>query len=156
MVKERTWHDNWNDVIRHVLFQDTKLKALMLIPSRDIGNIRAFVDRYFVADEMGAEVLTNEPVRVLHYVSEGKSFGDHVRQKYLHFDIYVKREEVYTVDDDRLRRRDQQIAQRIKELLTDTTYVGNMRYRYEDDFDLGTKTVGYRRYHIVFSYKTTY
>lgn len=89
-------------------------------------------------------------------MSEGKSFGDHVRLKYLHFDIYVKREAVYTVDSDRLRRRDQQIAQRLRELLTGNTYAGNLRFRYEDDFDLATKTIGYRRFHITFSYNTTF
>ena len=30
--KTRTWQDNWNNVIRRVLFQDSKLKELMLVP----------------------------------------------------------------------------------------------------------------------------
>ena len=30
-----------------------------------------------------------------------------------------------------------------------------LHIRYEDDYHLGTKTVGYRRYHAVFSYKQT-
>lgn len=128
----------------------------MMIPAKELGNIRAFIDRYFVVDEMGAELLTDEQVRVQYYMAEGKAFGDHIRQKYLHFDIYVKREHVNSVDNDRLRRRDQMIAQRLHELLTGSTYARNMRFRYEDDFDLATKTIGYRRYHIVFSYKTTF
>lgn len=128
----------------------------MLVPTKDLNSIKAFIDRYFVLDEMGGELLKSENARVLYYVSEGRSFGDHVRQKYLHFDIYVKREEVHTVDADRLRRREQCIAQRLKELLTGNTYACNLRIQYEDDYDLGTKTVGYRRYHIVFSYKTTH
>lgn len=32
MKKLRTWHDNWNNVIRDVLFPDVELKSLMLIP----------------------------------------------------------------------------------------------------------------------------
>lgn len=128
----------------------------MQVPPKDAGNLRTFLDKYFVLDEMGGEILATEQVRVLYYVSEGKSLGEHVRQKFLHFDIYVKREQVYNVDADRLRRRDQCIAQRIHELLTKETYAGNLRFHYEDEFDLATKTVGYRRYHIVFSYKTTY
>lgn len=87
----------------------------MLIPAKDQNNIRTFLDKYFVVDEMGAELLANEQVRVLHYTAEGKAFGDHVRLKFLHFDIYVKRDAVYNVDDDRLRRRDQLIAKRLRE-----------------------------------------
>lgn len=128
----------------------------MLLPEKDRGNIRTFIDRYFVLDEMGGELLKNEQVRVLYYVPEGKPFGDHIQQRYLHLDIYVKRDAVYTVDADRLRRRDQCIAQRFVELLTGSIYAANLRFRYEDEYDLGTKTVGYRRYHLVFSYKTTH
>lgn len=128
----------------------------MLIPKKDIGNIKAFIEKYLVLDEMGGELLTNEQVRVMYYVSESKAYGKRVRLKYLHFDIYCKRDVVYTVDEDRLKRRDQCVAQRLHELLTKDTYAGNLRFRYEDDFDLGTKTVGYRRYHITFTYHTTF
>lgn len=31
--KTRTWQDNWNNVIRNVLFPDDKLKELMLVPT---------------------------------------------------------------------------------------------------------------------------
>lgn len=55
VTKTRTWHDNWNDVIRMVIFPDARLKELMLVPTKERHNIRAFLDKYFVLDEMGGE-----------------------------------------------------------------------------------------------------
>lgn len=155
MLKTRSWDDNLNDTVRDVLYPDAALRTLMLIPAKDTGNIKAFLDKYCMPDDMGAELLLDEKVRILHYISEGREIGDRVLKRFWHFDIYVKREDVYTATNDRLKRRDKLIAQRLRELLTSTAYVCNMRYRYEDDYDLGTKTAGYRRYHIVISYKTT-
>lgn len=130
----------------------------MLIPEKDIKNIRAFVDRYFVEDVLLDEPVTDEKVRILYYETEGSKYGGdlHIRQKFLEFDIYVRSTELYTADNDRLRRRDKMIGQRLKELLTGSGYVCNMRYTFEDAFALGSKTIGYRRYHLVFSYKTTH
>lgn len=128
----------------------------MLVPESERSDILLFIQKYFVPDEMGAEPLTDEQVRVLYYESEGRELGDRVLKKYLHFDIYVRRNVLHTATYDRLQRRDKLIAKRLKELLTGTTYVCQMRYRFEDAFDLGAKTTGYKRYHITFSYKTTF
>ena len=95
-------------------------------------------------------------MRVLYHNGEGRNFGDRVKTNYLHFSIYTKREEVYTATNDRLKRRDKLIAQRIRELLTGSPYVHNMRYQFVDEHDLATKTAGYRRYHLTLSYHTTY
>jgi len=128
----------------------------MLIPERDMNNIMAFIQKYFVPDEVGAELLTDEEVRVLYYESEGRSIGDGVLRKFLHFDIYVKRSVLNTVSKDALQRRDKLIARRIRDLLTGSRYVQNMRYRYEDDFDMGAKFQPYKRYHITFTFATTF
>lgn len=154
-TKSRTWDDNFNEAIRSTLFPDARLKELMMIPERD-QSILAFITKYFIVDEAGAEALTNEKVRILYYTSESRDFGDHVKTNYLHFDIYTKREEVYTPTKDRLKRRDKLIAQRLRELFLNDTYVHNMRYRFVDEYDLSTKTAGFRRYHLTLSYNTTY
>lgn len=128
----------------------------MLIPEADHNDIRKFVDKYFVEDILSDAPVTDEKVRILYYDTEGVKLGGgpHVTKKYLEFDVYVRNTELYTADRDRLRRRDKMIGQRLKELLTGKRYVCNMRYAYEDDYPLGCKVIGYRRWHMVFSYKT--
>lgn len=154
--KQKTWADNWNDVVRDVLFPDARLKDLMLIPRDKRSDIKAFIEKYLVEDVLPDELITDEDVRILYYETEGmKHDNPHVLRKYLEFDIYVRNAALYTAANDRLRRRDKLIFQRLKELLTGETHVCHLRFRYEDDFPLGAKTVGYRRYHAVFSYMQT-
>ena len=156
MTKQRTWHDNWNDVIRDVLFPDARLKELMLIPPKSRENIKDFIEKYFVEDVMPDELITDEDVRVLYYETEGvKLDGRHILKKHLEFDIFVRNAVLYTAANDRLQRRDKLIFQRLKELLTSRPHVCHLRVQYEDDYHLGTKTVGFRRYHAVFSYTQT-
>lgn len=153
MRVKRTWNDNWNDVIRNVIFQDDELKDLMLIPENEKDDIIAFIERYFIEDAMADELLTNEKVRICYYGEEGTDFGsNHIRKKYISFDIYVHRDQIYASNTDALKTRTKMIAQRLKELLTDRRHVENMSFTYEDDYNLGTKTVGYVRHHITFSY----
>lgn len=157
MIKLRTWHDNWNQVIRSVIFSDTALLSLMLIPAAERTDIRSFLSKYFIEDALPDELVFNEGVRIICYETEGTKLGTaHVLKKYLAFDIYVSNEQLYNVDTDRLKRRDKQIAQRLKELLTQKTHTCGLRFQYEDEYHLGAKTVGYKRYHIVFSYMTTW
>jgi len=127
----------------------------MLIPARNRSGIKMFIEKYFVEDVLPDELLTDEDVRILYYETEGVRLGAGVTKKYLEFDIFVKNAALYTASDDRLQRRDKLIFQRLKTLLTGERYVCNLRFTYEDDFHLGVKTVGYRRYHAVFSYKQT-
>jgi len=156
MTKLKTWHDNWNDAIRDILFPDAALKELMLIPVANLNNIKMFIERYFIEDVLPDELITDENVRVLCYETEGAKFGNpNVLKKYLEFDIFVRNAVLYTATTDRLQRRDKLIFKRIRELLTGCSHVCNLRFQYEDDYHLGTKTVGFRRYHAVFSYKQT-
>lgn len=155
MKKLRTWHDNWNNVIREVLFPDAELKRLMLVP--DGAGIKAFIEKYFIEDALPDEPIIDESVRIVYYDTEGIKLGTpHVLKKYLALDIYVKEDALYNATRDRLQRRDKLICQRIKELLTDREHVCGLRFRYEDEYHLGAKTIGYRRYHVVFSYVTTW
>lgn len=71
MRKTRTWHDNWNLVIRDILFPDDELKQLMCIPIERLRNIRDFVNRYFIEDAMPDELVLDEDVRIIYYETEG-------------------------------------------------------------------------------------
>ena len=152
--KTRTWQDNWNNVIRNVLFTDTKLKELMLIPAGT--DIMTFQRKYFIRDGSTDELLTNEKVRVVHYDEQGSpTFNPNVRVKYKNFDIFVSEDVEHTADVDRLKSRQVMIAERIKYLLLRDKICQNMHFRYEDEYDQWTKTVGYKMYKLTFFYKTT-
>ena len=152
--KTRTWQDNWNNVVRNVLFPDEKLKELMLVPQGT--DIMTFQKKYFIRDSSVDELLSNEKVRVVHYDNESnftKNKG--VRLKYKNFDIFVSEDVEHTADIDRLRSRQVLIAERIKYLLLRQSVCENIRFQYEDEYDQWTKTVGYKLYHLTFFYKTT-
>ena len=152
-----TWEDNWNDVIRYVLFQDDTLKTAMAIPEAQWNNIQAFRDRYFVNDVMSDTLLTDEQVRICYYQDPGFQINNHVHRRLLRFDIYVKRDIQFTVDKvDRLRQRQKVIARRLRDLLTGRDYVCGLKFQYEDEYDLPVRTPGYVRFHIYFSYKVTH
>lgn len=156
MRKTRTWNDNLNNVIRDVFFPDEELLDLMLIPEDVRDNIVLFHQKYFVKDVTSDELVTTEDVRVCYSQAAGRSIGMRMNKKYLNFDIYVKDTELHTATDDMLQSRDELIAEKLKELLTDEKYVCFVNFSYEDSYDLYTKTVGYHRFRIVFSYKTSY
>jgi DNA-directed RNA polymerase subunit L len=102
--KTRTWKDNWNNVIRDVLFQDKKLRELMLIP--EDCTILQFIDKYFVEDENPDEIMTNEQVRIVYYDSRGRDTGNaNVRFRYKEFDIYVHKDVLHNATHDRLQNR---------------------------------------------------
>ena len=151
----RTWDDNWNDVLRY-LFNDIELKKLMAIPKTSFDNIVDFRDKYFVVGESSDEIVTNEEVRIVYYVTDSpEAIARNVHKKYLELDIYVKKDRLYDVYPDRLKRRDKAIFERLKYLLTSKKHVCRMAYSYADDYDASTRTIGYKRYHVVFSYYIT-
>ena len=129
----------------------------MMIPAKSRNNIREFIARYFIEDAMPDEPVVDEDVRIIYYDEEGSKLGTpHVTKKILAFDIYVKESNLYNATNDRLQRRDKLIVQRLKELLFWKEHVCGLRFQYEDEYHLGAKTIGYKRYHLVLSYKTTW
>lgn len=154
----RTWDENWDNVFIKKLYQDAELKNLMMIPEAQYYKLASFRDKYFIRDVEADELLTDEKVRVVYYDDQGNQFGNpNVLKKFLHFDIYVKRDYRYNADvQSGIRDRSRMISERIRHLLTDGRYVCHMRFRFEDSFDLKAKTVGYVRYHLVMSYKITF
>lgn len=102
--KIHTWSDNWNDVIRYVLFKDKKLLELMCVPPET--TITKFIDQYFIEDESPDEVIIKEQVRIAYYDSKGRDTGNkNVRNKYKEFDIYVKDDVLHNATPDRLQKR---------------------------------------------------
>jgi len=152
--KTRTWQDNWNNVVRNVLFQDDKLKELMLVPKTT--DILTFQKKYFIRDGSTDELLTTEKVRVVTHDDEGAfTFNKNVRVKYKSFDIFVSEDVEHTADVDRLRSRQVLIAERIKYLLLRQRVCEHLAFQYEDEYDQWTKTVGYKLYKLILFYKTT-
>ena len=152
--KTRTWDDNFNDIIRTVFFTDDKLKEQMCVPEGT--TIMQFIEKYFIMDASPDEILTNEPVRVVCYDTEGLGQRNmHVRGNYKNFDIFVQQKVLHTAGQDRLQRRTSLIAERIKYQLLRNTNICHLRFYYEDEYDLWTKVVGYKRYHLTFFYYTT-
>lgn len=152
--KTRTWQDNWNNVVRNVLFTDDRLKELMLVPEGT--DIMTFQKKYFIRDGSTDELLTNEKVRVVTHDDPGSATWNRgVRLKYKMFDIFVSEDIEHTAETDRLKSRQVLIAERIKYLLLRQWDCEHLHFQYEDEYDLWTKTVGYKEYRITFFYKTT-
>lgn len=109
--KQQTWKDNWNDVIRYVLFKDQVLKDLMLIPEGT--SIIDFTSKYFVQDEIASEIITDERVRVTYYDSRPRDTGNKgVKLRYKEFDIFVRDDVLHNADMDRLKLRYDLITER--------------------------------------------
>lgn len=88
----RAWNDEWNNIIRDVLFADEELRTLMKIPEKT--TIIEFIDRYFIRAGFSNSLVVDEPVRII-YGKVGSSTTDSpfVLRNEVSFDIYVKREE---------------------------------------------------------------
>lgn len=152
--KTRTWQDNLNNVVRNEIFPDKKLKELMLIPEGT--DIVKFTDKYFIRDGSTDELLTNEKVRIVHHDTEGfDTFNPNVKGKYHEFDIFVSEDVEHTATRDWLQSRQVLIAERLKYLLLRKRNCQNLRFRYQDEYDMWTKTVGYKMYRLTVFYKTT-
>lgn len=146
------WTQEWNDIIRDVIFKDNELKRLMEIPTGT--SIISFIDNYFIRSGSNNKLLSDQKVRVI-YGHYGAELDDtpYVSDNTLSFDIYVKSEEAHNVSNDRLEMRTVAIAERIKYLLTKNRYVINLyRFRQVSEGDKYTSTIGYIRYNISFKY----
>lgn len=154
----KTWSHHWKDIIRKVFFADDGLKALMLIPEAEKGNIVSFVTKFFIESPSPDALVTSQDVRVNHYDEEG-SLANHpnVVEKTLHFDIYVKSSKQLGVESDGLIERDRLIFERLRKLLNNggTPLLG-VRFTCIDDFRLYSRQEGFSRYHAIFTFKKVY
>ena len=151
----RSWIDDWNNIIRNVIFKDEELKSLMKLPANT--NIITFIDKYFIRAGYTTEVLTNESVRIVYgTIARGDAMNPYVTRNEMSFDIYVKLEDLHNVERDRLVFRNHLIAKRLIDLLTNQRYLGAYRFTVEGEGDMGTSTIGYTRYNVTFGFMKTY
>lgn len=148
------WINDWNDIIRHVIFSDKELMNLMKIPEKT--SIIDFIDRYFIRAGFTNKILSNEDVRIVYGSTSSATNIDGVASNVMNFDIYVKLENLHNVGVDRLVMRTQLIAQRLIYLLTRVRYNGVYRFYDPVEGDMGTSAVGYARYRVSLSYTRTY
>lgn len=148
------WINDWNDIIRHVIFSDKELMSLMKIPEKT--SIIDFIDRYFIRAGFTNKILSNEDVRIVYGSTSSATNIDGVTSNVMNFDIYVKLENLHNVGVDRLVMRTQLIAQRLIYLLTRVRYNGVYRFYDPVEGDMGTSAVGYARYRVSLSYTRTY
>lgn len=151
------WINNWNYIIRNVIFKDYDLKRLMKIP-KQTGVIQ-FTERYFIKAGYTNKLLTDEVCRIVYADVQGSQTEvPNVKRNMLTFDIYVKNEELRGVGDDGLVMRTHLIAERLYKLLTSERYLADTGYRFwiAGDWDLGSRTAGYSRYTIAFYYMKVY
>ena len=148
------WINDWNDIIRHVIFSDKELMNLMKIPEKT--SIIDFIDRYFIRAGFTNKILSNEDVRIVYGSTSSATNIDGITSNVMNFDIYVKLENLHNVGVDRLVMRTQLIAQRLIYLLTRVRYNGVYRFYDPVEGDMGTSAVGYARYRVSLSYTRTY
>lgn len=144
------WIEDWNKIIREILFADDILKALMKLPEGT--TIIDFIDRYFIRAGYTNKILTNEDVRIIYGTAAIPTNIDGVTKNQMSFDIYVKNEDLHNVGRDRLVMRTQLIAKRIISLLTKDRYNGAYRFYDPYEGDMGTSAIGYARYNVTLSY----
>lgn len=151
----RHWIDDWNDILRDVIFADEELKTLMMLPENT--NIITFIDRYFIRAGYTSKVLSNEPVRIVYgNMYSNQTDNPHVTRNEMSFDIYVSLDHIHDVERDRLVMRTHLIAKRLIDLLTQKRYLGNYRFWVSNECEMGTSTIGYARYNVSFNYMKTY
>ena len=150
----RTWYDNVTNVFAHVLFKDAELLRLMLVPEAERKNPVALRNRYIVMDDMADKVLADEAVRVLYDEDACVKINENVQIKYVDFSVYVRADQLYNVDPNRLIRRDVRVAERIKHLLHGRRHF-DTTFHYEDSYPSPTRAEGYSCFSILFSYKIT-
>lgn len=151
------WANEWNTIIRKVIYPDHDLRFLMKVPSKT--GIIQFIDNYFIRAGYTNKILTDEVCRIIYSDNQpSETDNPRVTRNTLFFDIYVKIEDLHNVGDDRLMYRTHLIGQRLKNLLTDKRYCHDTGYRFwvAGDWDLGTRTIGYARYCIAFHYMKVY
>lgn len=149
------WVNEWNNIIRDLIFADEELKTLMKIPEGT--TIINFIDSYFIRAGYAGKVLTNQAVRIVYGVPYAEDTNNpNVKRNSIDFDIYVKDTEAHNVCNDRLVFRNQMIAERLIQLLlrSGKTYGYKFNVKFEGDF--GTSTIGYSRYKVSFYYMRTF
>ena len=150
------WTNEWNSVIRYIIFQDAELKSLMNIPENT--HIIDFKNKYFIRTGTVSTPLKDESVRISYGVFGTSLAGSpRVLRQEMSFDIYVKQQDLNNVGSDRLVNRTEVIAQRLQRLLTDKNnpLLEGFDFRCIGESDMATNTIGYVRYNVTFMFTRT-
>ena len=151
------WITEWNKILRKVIYSDAKLKELMVIPEGT--DIITFFDKYFIRASYTNDLVENEKVRIVYgFIENNDTEVPDVKNNLLNFDIYVKKEYLHNVGNDRLLMRTVLIADRLRELLKKNDFVAETGYKFRihTEGELGTRTIGYTRYGISFTFMRVY
>lgn len=152
-----SWINEWNDIIRDVIFPDPILRDLMMIP--DGFSIMEFQDKRFVRALYTDAIIINEPVRIIYGSFQPKELSKYVSNHIMSFDIFVQNEHKHDAGDDRLMLRAELIAFRLNQLLGHrvVTKKGPTAYDFSciGESTMGSATIGYSRYNISFTYNRT-
>lgn len=148
------WTNAWNTIIRKVIWPNHNLKTLMKLPAKT--GILQFTQRYFIRAGFTNELLTDEVCRIV-YGDTGSYETDtpNVKKHLMTFDIYVKKEEMFNIGDDRLVSRMDLIVQELDNMLRQERYLAGTGYRFwlaDGGIDLGTRTIGYVRRSVSYYY----
>lgn len=148
------WTNAWNTVIRKIIWPDHELKVLMKIPPKT--GILQFNQRYFIRAGFTNELLTDETCRIVYADSASHETAvPNIKKNMMTFDVYVKKEDMFNIGDDRLVSRLDLIVDRLDTLLRGERYLADTGYRFwpaDTGLDLGTRTVGYARRTITYYY----
>lgn len=149
------WQEEWNYIIRNVIFSDMELRKLMMIP--DGTNIIDFIDKFFIRAGDTNETLKSENVRIVYGdIPVGVTNNPNVVRTQMKFNIYVKKEHLHDVSNDRLVLRTMKICDRLNLLLAQPINIKGYRFRVIGEQDIGTRTIGYVRRDITFEFKKVY
>ena len=151
------WVNEWNTILRKVFFADERLKELMLLPEGT--DIITFIDKYFIRASYTNDLVENEKVRIVYgFINNDDTGVPDVKRNLLNFDIYVKKEHLHNADKDRLLYRTVLIADRLNQLLNKNDFIAGTGYKFRivTEGELGTRTIGYTRYGISFSFMRVY
>lgn len=150
-----SWTNEWNNIIRHTLFQDTELKTLMKIPEGT--TIIDFIDNQFVRTGQAGVLLTNQSVRIIYgVINSSDTNNPGVSRDTISFDIYVKNDDQHNVCTDRLVQRNQVIAERLRSLLMNRENTYGYKFYEPKETDLGTSMIGQTRFNISFKFMRTH
>lgn len=151
------WANDWNNIIRDLIYPDETLRELMLIPTG--STIIDFRDKYFIKAGYSSDLVTEQKVRIVYADMQGNpGVTPNTTQSLMTFDIFVKKDSLHNATNDRLMMRTELIAQRLLELFTKERYVKETGYRFwiGGAWDLGTRTTGYARYCLALNYVKVY
>lgn len=148
--------------VLQIIFFDETMMDLMNIPKNERNDIRLFRDKYCTqgfgtSEDVGSDV----PVRMhMYWSTQSRTNSDRVHLRFLTFDIFVQRRQIYTAMPkdaplSALKRRQDLITQRLRHLLH-LKRVEGFLITAEDDMDANSNTLDYSRKFIDFAVKHIY